>query len=387
MADLLADLLADPFHPRRPGWLREIRCLAWALLLPATFVPQGRAAPAPSSPVAATMGLTLAVLADGSTPQGSRHDFGPITTVNTPRLEHTFTVRNAGTGALTVTRLQPSCGCTSAVLAGAGRLPVTLKPGQQIPIQVSINLEAGLAGPFRKTVSVFVAEQAAPAAVLELLATLNALVVTATPAVLNFGQASYGKAVSLPFTLHARNGSAPALLAASLACSSPDVSLRLLPPTPKDEPGTLRGVATLSAQAGLGPLQGEVLVLSPAGDVVPLAALPIQGTVLGNITAAPASLSWGASAGARSPSEAHSQPPTRQIILKAQRPGALRGLQFSCASRAFRVHLDAVSPAGAVLSVVLTAPVKRSLTSRVLVTTASGQCLQIPLLVAAPTAP
>jgi len=269
-------------------------------------------------------------------------------------------------------RLQPSCGCTSAVLTGTGRLPALLKPGQQIPIQVSINVEPRLSGPFRKTVAVYVAQQAIPAVTLEMLATLNILTVAATPTVLDFGQTPYGKARHIPFTLRATNGVAPAVLAASLASSSPDVTLSLTPAVPQDNPGVLSGVATLSAKAHLGRLQGQVLVLSPAADAAPLAVLSIQGEVMGDIVAAPADISCNTAAG---------QMLTHRIILTSRTPGALRGLHVFCASRVLTVHMeDPTLPTAAALNVGLTPNAAgRHFTARILVTTANGQCLLIPV--------
>ena len=352
--------------------------LAALLLTSAWAAP---AIPSGTSPQVATVSVSsgLTVMTDAQSPSGSHQDFGEVNTAATPRLEHLFTVRNDGTDPVTITRLQPSCGCTSAVLAGNGQLPAILKPGQKLPIEVHINLEPGLAGSFRKTVSVFTAGQAAPAAVLEMAATLNTLVVTATPAILDFGQAAYGKAISLPFTVQAKNGASPTALAASLACSSPDVMLRLMPAKIGENSGLISGLATLSAHSHLGPLQGEVLVLTPTGTS-PLITLPIRGAVLGDIAASPAALSWEISAASLST--------TRRIILTALTPEALHGLQVSCANRALTVHLEnTTSSKTASIRVVLEPDVKHHVTARIIVTTANGQCLEIPVSIISEVTP
>jgi len=327
-----------------------------------------------SQPVPSFSSSVLTVVGDGSASQAGRSDFGSVNTAITPRLEHTFAIRNDAAGPLTITRLQPSCGCTSAVLAGTGTLPAILQSGQQVAIRVRINLEPQLSGPFRKMVSVFVAGQSTPAVVLEMVATLDTLTVTATPAVLDFGRGHYGEQVCIPFLITAKNGAMPAPLSANFACSNPDVTLKLSPPSPKDKPGTLSGVATLSAQAHLGHLEGQVLVLSPAGDASALAVLPIQGQVNGDISATPAALTWDTIA--TDPTQ------TRRIFLTASTPDDLHHLRISCTIRTLHVHLeDATTLATATLTLSVVSDAKRQVTGRILVSTANGQQLQIPVTI------
>jgi len=379
--------MIDRIHRALSQQIVAVTLLMSSLLLPtradsALNLPQSVPAAA-SHPVPPVSNYNLTVLADASTSDAStshagRFDFGRINTSVTSRLEHTFTVRNDASRPLMITRLQPSCGCTSAVLAGTGHLPVVLQPGQQVPVLVSINLEPQLSGSIRKTVSVFVAGQSAPVAFLEMEATLNTLTVEAVPRDLNFGRAHYGTEVRIPFQITAKNGAETVPLVANVSCSNPDVTLRLFPPSLNDKLGALCGVAILSAQAHLGQVDGQVLVLSPAGDAAPFAVLPVLGQVNGDISVAPSALTWD--------SIATVLPQTRRILLTASTPNALDHLRFSCTNRILRVHLeDATTAATATLIVSLVSVTNRQIIARILVTTANGQQLQIPVIITPPT--
>src|SRR5579871_4666160 len=143
-------------------------------------------------------------------PNQSVLDCGAINLLDRTGMQQTFTLFNANKTPLTVERLQPSCGCMSAVLPQpvngpaktkhpAAELPRTLAPGEQMQVQIAIHLDALPAGPFSKSVGVFVQGTARPAAMLQLSGTLQPNV-TLTPNVLDFGKVAVGTTPSLILT-------------------------------------------------------------------------------------------------------------------------------------------------------------------------------------------
>jgi len=145
------------------------RCCFYGLLLglllttPARFV------------LAAPAGLTV-VTGQGTT-QGdattARYDFGTRRMSDESPLKHTFTLRNEGTTPITVDRLQSSCGCTTAFLAGDQNLPLTVGPGGIIPVRVSIAPHRLAPGPTEKSVWVFTHGAADASVLLEITGTLQ----------------------------------------------------------------------------------------------------------------------------------------------------------------------------------------------------------------------
>jgi hypothetical protein len=76
----------------------------------------------------------------------THHDFGKIAP-NTV-VSHRFKVTNTGDALLTITRLNPSCGCTSSVVGKD-----QLAPGESTELEVTFN-SAGYSGPIKKSVEV-----------------------------------------------------------------------------------------------------------------------------------------------------------------------------------------------------------------------------------------
>ncbi len=145
------------------------RCCFYGLLLgllltmPARFV------------LAAPAGLTV-VTGQGTTQTDAataRYDFGTRRMSDESPLEHTFTLRNSGTAPVTVDRLQSSCGCTTAFLAGDQNLPLTVGPGGIIPVHVSIAPHRLAPGPTEKSVWVFTHGAADASVLLEITGTLQ----------------------------------------------------------------------------------------------------------------------------------------------------------------------------------------------------------------------
>src|SRR5581483_11963566 len=81
--------------------------------------------------------------------QEETFDFGKV--ADQEALKHTFEVENKGTGGLLITRVQPSCGCTSALLSPQSG---PIDPGKTGLISVSVDPH-GKQGVVVKTVTIF----------------------------------------------------------------------------------------------------------------------------------------------------------------------------------------------------------------------------------------
>lgn len=81
-------------------------------------------------------------------------DFGQVTPGTV--LKHQFKATNAGDAALSISRLQPECGCTTAVVGKK-----TLAPGESTELEVDFNT-AGESGSVRKMVQVTSDDPASP---------------------------------------------------------------------------------------------------------------------------------------------------------------------------------------------------------------------------------
>lgn len=71
----------------------------------------------------------------------AHYAFGHTNAVTGSKIEHTFLLRNGNATPLPLDRLQPSCGCTSAVVGSGAASPhgMVIAPGQTISVHVSID--------------------------------------------------------------------------------------------------------------------------------------------------------------------------------------------------------------------------------------------------------
>jgi len=151
----------------------RLRCLHGSLLglslglLMTTSARLALASPPPALSIVTGQGT---MQADATT---ARYDFGTRRMSDESPLEHTFTLRNTGTAPVTVDRLQSSCGCTTAFLAGDQNLPLTVGPGGIIPVRVSIAPHRLAPGPMEKSVWVFTHGASDASVLLEVTGTMQ----------------------------------------------------------------------------------------------------------------------------------------------------------------------------------------------------------------------
>src|SRR5947207_7422908 len=70
----------------------------------------------------------------------ARVQCGEIDSLATPRLEHTFTVRNEALVPVTIDRMQASCGCTSILVGGKDGAKQSIAPGAQVAIRLTTDV-------------------------------------------------------------------------------------------------------------------------------------------------------------------------------------------------------------------------------------------------------
>ena len=110
--------------------------------------------------------------------RNSTFDFGTVE--EGKKVETQFTVANDGTAPLEVTRIQPACGCTAAVI-GEG----ALAPGEERPLTVALDT-SGFNGPKVKTIRIFTNDPVNPSLTVTLRGSVRQLV-TVTPPRVFFG--------------------------------------------------------------------------------------------------------------------------------------------------------------------------------------------------------
>lgn len=305
----------------------------------------------------------------GTRTNSGQYDFGTVSLFDQREIIHTFYLRNDSPQPLALTRLLPSCSCTSATVTvgtataysreGAENIQTlpAIAPGQQFTVRVSINPAHLAPGPTLKSVAVFVRGNPQPAFTLEMKGTLLP-VASFIPAFIDFGKLNPRTSAAAPpqrltVSLDARlapKGQWPALVS-----SNPDVQFM---PLPAEAPrlhqtarqGMLKGMLTrqyqltLAPGGTLGPLQGRVSFAAPAKtasatsqaasdpttsqnspqDLLAEPSALLIGEITGDVAASPSSLAFGA--------VPTGQPVTRTLLLTAGSAALLSGLKASCAS-------------------------------------------------------
>jgi len=122
--------------------------------------------------------------------------FGTVSLLDMPYADHDFMYTNTGTTPVVIERLQPSCHCTSALIASdsspdGAALPYTVAPGASVKVHASINLGMDPSGPVSRTVSVYLQGENEPAAIYTLSGTVEPDA-EFRPSVLNFGKIRAG---------------------------------------------------------------------------------------------------------------------------------------------------------------------------------------------------
>lgn len=78
----------------------------------------------------------------------ANHDFGVLT--NEELVVYAYTIRNAGTQALLIERVQTSCGCTTTALKER-----TIAPGKEVQLETRLSMQGRAGGKQHKTITVY----------------------------------------------------------------------------------------------------------------------------------------------------------------------------------------------------------------------------------------
>ena len=149
----------------------------------------GLNAPLAAAPLTPLAGSRVAAMPQAQPPT-ARYDFGTRAAADQSPLAQTFTLRNDGKASVAVSRIEPSCGCTTAVLSGDQTIPFTLKPGQSVSIEVSVSPGRLAPGPAHKTIWVYTSDDDNhPAALLEVDGSIEAGAAVTSPDALIPGMA------------------------------------------------------------------------------------------------------------------------------------------------------------------------------------------------------
>ena len=311
--------------------------------------------PRPASPGIPFAGLSLQVQ-DGVSllyvNQGG-YGFGTANPLDTPQVSAVFHLKNDTDKPLTLSRLDPSCHCTTATVEGtpAGAALPTIAPGRTIAVRVTVDLAGHPAGNLEKTVTVYLAGHAQPAAVLAMEGVLTPLVAL-TPSLLDFGTVVAGKEKSLPITVTVdprllTGGRLPELRSSNSALrlvpQPTIITLAAAPAGKASSPKTITRTynAVLSVHAPLGPVNGTLSFAPPVQTDTASAQAFAAGTVLllgqvqGEVSAQPQSLSFG--------TVRQGQEATRQVSLMGDTADAVKSVSVSSPSAFISARLQPLS--------------------------------------------
>ncbi len=267
---------------------------------------------APQSPtlqLAQAEAVVLTVVArDGVTSEQTsvgKWDVGAIDSLSMPKVEKDFILRNDAKAAITIGRLQPTCGCTSVLLGEGTDTTKTLAPGEEVKVRMSVDVSR-FHGPIHKAVRAYAADGATLLATMELDANIQDPITLSTRQV-DFGRVNFGGEASFPLDITL----SPRLVASApqLVSSTPDILITPVEAKTKaaeGQPAVQRYNVALSKTAAIGPLNATLSLVAPpkAGtaptedekrlaDSLQTATIAVMGEVVGKLSIAPRMVVFG----------------------------------------------------------------------------------------------
>jgi len=335
--------------------------------------------PAMSTPAEATEVSPFTAVGDTTKPDSPNsvyYDFGNLSLARTEPIKHVFKLHNNTDAAVTIARVQAACGCTTALPDNG--VPGDYKPvdpGKDLTINISIDPGHLYAGAIDKMVWVYLPSQNAPAFTLHVTGTMTAAA-SFVPAVLNLGTVQAGKSSTQKLTV--------TMDTSAYGANPPDpistnTDLKIIraataPSTAASSNQVVRNYdVTLSPKAHIGPLQGTIAMPQPNNPGHPGVgpSVFVTGTVVGELSAAPMSVAFGAVNVGKTF--------TQDIVLTGTTAKALHGLKVKCGSKNLSGAVKSVKAQSAVLEVTFLPAATGSMQSDVTVTTKSGQQLDLPV--------
>ena len=243
--------------------------LGWHIA-PALLILIGLSArPAPSLPPTSQTPLIITAPAGltRDAPGTYQTDLGTLDPLRVATVERTFTVRNTGPQPVTVADVRGSCGCETLLLThkGTQAKSLTLAPGDEANVHLSIRLNTYADGPVRKYVYAYGPAdtgQGTPLLTIALDMRLEKSIAFDPPSV-DFGTVTAGQSASRPLLVTVALDLVAGEDLPTPASLNPDVVVRPLGATLRvmeDGKPALRRLfmLTLSAQAPAGRIAGDV---------------------------------------------------------------------------------------------------------------------------------
>ena len=365
-------------------------CISAIVLLPmcTTQVADSTAAPTPSASlptvsipdVAPTTGVhSFAAVGDTVKPDvldSVYYDFGTLSLARTEPIKHVFKQHNTTDAAITIARVQAACGCTTALPDnGVPGDYKPVEPGKDLTLNISIDPGHLYAGAIDKMVWVYLPNQNNPAFTMHMVGTMTAAA-SFSPAVINLGTVQAGKASTQKLTVTMDTGAYGANPPDPLSTNADIKIVRENSPVQTaalDNQVVRTYDVTLSPKAHIGALQGTIAMPQPNNPTHPGVgpSVFITGTVVGELSAAPMSVAFGAVNMGKTF--------TQDIVLTGTSTKALHGLTVKCGDKTLSGAVKNVQAQSAVLEVKFQPATTGSMQSDVTVITKSGEQLDLPV--------
>lgn len=269
----------------------------------------------------------------------NHHDFGKIT--GDRKVTYRFKVTNTGTAVLNITRLNPSCGCTSTVLG-----KWSLAPSESTEVEASFDPH-GFRGQVRKSIQVISDDPANGTVTLTFEAEVIQDIMPSTTVVFFYDlqrTATKTSTVRLasgngqPVKVKETKAPGASYLSATVKTEGNDAILNLEMDGRKISAGKQRGV--------------DALTVVTSSERMPIITINVQWELKASVVANPERVAWAESAGKtlRSPVSLKQSEgkPFRITDYKSSNPSiTLEGVgKASAAEQAFQVVLSSKAKAG-----------------------------------------
>ena len=249
-----------------------------ALLAAVSMVCLAQPAPAPVPPAATAAALPRIAF------DAVHYDFGKISA--DAKVSHRFKVSNTGKAPLNISRLNPSCGCTSTVLG-----KWTLAPDESTEIEVTFN-PAGFRGVAHKSIQVVSDDPAQPSATLTFEADVVREIMPSTDSV--FFQDVIRSAPRKASVKLSSGNNLPVKILDAKAPGAPYLGMALR----QDGPDAWVDITLDGRKLPAGKQVGaDAVFLRTANPKVPTVTITVQWEMRATVTAEPVRVAWAEPAG------------------------------------------------------------------------------------------
>lgn len=309
------------------------------------------------------------------TPNSVFYDFGTLSLARTQPITHSFTLHNDTGAPIDIARIQAACGCTTATTDnGVPGNYKPVEPGKDLTLNVAIDPGHLYAGNIDKMVWVYVPNQSVPAFTMHITGTMNP-VATFAPAVLNFQTIQDGTATTQKLTVSMDAGAYGQNPPDPISTNEDLTVVRDNVPETVSATNQIVRVydITVSKHAHIGALQGTIGMPRPNDPGHPGIgpSVFVTGTVMGDVSAAPNSVAFGAVTMGKTF--------TQQVVLTGISPKAVQGLKVKCGDKTLSGTIKNIQAQSAVLQVSFVPATIGSMQSQVSIITKSGQQLDLPV--------